>query len=194
MKANLNLILVILLISCSLGSRLRQRRRRLTEITLILVSSSNLAYENSKWKFDITFQKYQTAPSVGDTYSVSILRGDTAGSALCKVANATLLNCEVQGDNQVRSELIRINNVKTDGNNVTWKSLSEVYGIPMNVELTFIKAYDLEFSNNDWQFKIQVSGGDNYPVNTAVLVDVNSFQSNTFTYNKVCLLNNNILS
>ena len=196
MKANLNLILVILLISCSLGSRLRQRRRRLTEITLTFVSSSNLAYDtiNSKWKFDITYKKDQTAPSVGVTYSVSILRGDTAGSALCTVANATLLNCEVQGDNQVRSELIRINNVKTDGNEVTWKSLSEVYGIPMNVELTFIKAYDLKFSNNDWQFKIQVSGGDNYPENTAVLVDVNSFQSNTFTYNKVCLLNNNILS
>ena len=129
MKANLNLILVILLISCSLGSRLRQRRRRLTEITLTFVSSSNLAYDtiNSKWKFDITFQKYQTVPSVGDTYSVSILRGDTAGSALCTVANATLLNCEVQGDNQESSELIRINNVKTDGNEVTWKSLSEVY-------------------------------------------------------------------
>ena len=188
MKANLNLILVILLISCSLGSRLRQRRRRLTEITLTFVSSSNLAYDtiNSKWKFDITYNKYQTAPSVGDTYSVSILRGDTAGSALCTVASATLLNCEVQGDNQVSSELIRINNVKTDGNEVTWKSLSEVYGIPMNVELTFIKAYDLEFSNNKWQFKIQVSGGDNYPVNTAVLVDVNSFQGNTYTYNKIC--------
>ena len=101
MKANLNLILVILLISCSLGSRLRQRRRRLTEITLTFVSSSNLAYENSKWKFDITYKKDQTAPSEGGTYSVSILRGDTAGSALCTVANATLLNCEVQGDNQV---------------------------------------------------------------------------------------------
>ena len=59
MKANLNLILVILLISCALGSRLRQRRRRLTEITLTFVSSSNLAYDtiNSKWKFDITYKK-----------------------------------------------------------------------------------------------------------------------------------------
>ena len=105
----------------------------------------------------------------------------------------TLFNCIVEGDNHEITDLVMVS-PKADINDISvdWNDrLTSDDVIIRKAELTFLNAYDLEYSNREWNFKIAVKDDENLPENAKVNVDI--LLSNYGVTTATCSFKNHIL-
>ena len=99
------------------------------------------------------------------------------------IQDATLFNCIVEGDNHEITDLVFVS-PKADINDISieWGSrLTSDDVIIRKAELTFVNAYDLEYSNHKWIFKIKVKDDENLPEKAKVNIDLVNGANNGVT-------------
>ena len=126
---------------------------------------------NNKWEFKI---KPLDNIEFEDTQTLDILIDTNPGFANCGTSNG-LLNCEVDSDTQVNTQLIRLfHNTNYDGK-IQILSLNN-YGIPFNINLEYLKSYDLKYDGNNeyWSFTVNVKKTDNLiiPIDSTFSIDI----------------------
>ena len=94
-------------------------------IKLFYSKSSNLKFNGNKWTFDITLT--QSNLQNNQAITIDILINGNSGTAECKL-NGNVLNCEVQGNGQEATNILKIVNNKSN-TNFKW------YDIPDEVDL-----------------------------------------------------------
>ena len=98
--------------------------------------------------------------------------------------------CEIKSDNQNSNDLVYITK-EGEGASVIWKQnvLTTDQQIIRLAELTFVKAYELNYLNSKWSFKIQIE--EELPNQSLVAVDV---LYGTSAYSAICEYENKVLS
>ena len=177
---NLNLILVLFIISCITIQGSHLIGRRLTDptdpINLKFIKAFNLIFGiDSKWKFDINYEVVSNtpAPITGAVYTASILYKGNQSYASCTVVSNVLLNCVVNEQNQEKADLIQMNNVKNEAL-IQWQALTDIYNIPINATLNYEDSYSLTYGINtyNWQFRVKLMEKDILPENGVVTIDL----------------------
>ena len=124
-----------------------------------------LNYNSNKWSFKIE-TKDSITNDFGDSKTLDIFINGNPSLATCTKGSTKLINCEV--NNQKETDLIKlyIDNMDSEA---TLQLLSEKNdGIPFDIGLELIKAYDLEFDNlnEELSFKIQAKVVGDIPIPT----------------------------
>ena len=114
----------------------------------------DLKFQDNKWTFII--KPLGIIPFEG-TKQLDILINENQGLADCKINNDNLVVCEVNSDGIQNTDLIRLNTDNTNSETEIQMYYPENDGIPFNINLEFIQAYDLIFDNekDNWFFKIK---------------------------------------
>ena len=106
--------------------------------------------------------------------------------------SSSIYQCKVYGVGQEKTDLVYltpkadVNEISIDWNNY----LVDDEIISRNETLTFKKIYDLRYTDNTWNFKIDVENDGNLPQTAKVRVD---FAVDTNNYNKECTFKNHVL-
>ena len=162
----------------------------------------NLAFINGQWNYTIWLRDSNTALGSASTLitmnSRIISTDGTIHILFTKCfrisTEDTTFSCIVIGENQAKSDLVYTSKEKVNEANIqTSTTLYNNYiekQIIRNVELSLIKAYDLEYISHNWYFKIKVENDENLPVGCVVKVDIpdNSYNP-TCTYEIDHILN-----
>ena len=132
---------------------------------------------NNKWKFTI---KPKDNIEFEGSQTLDILIDEKAGFANC-VINNHLLNCEVNNENQNGLQLIQLyKNINYDGK-IQILNLDNL-GIPYNINLEFLKAYDLKYDTEieSWSFKInaKINNNINFHIGSTFSMDIKYDGSN----------------
>ena len=114
----------------------------------------DLKFESNKWKFII--KPLNIIPFEG-TKQMDILINDDPGYAKCNINNEGLVIFEVDSDGIKNTDLIRLYKDNTESETEIQMYNVQNDGIPFNINLEFIQAYDLIFDNEkqNWYFKIK---------------------------------------
>ena len=138
----------------------------------------DLKYETNKWKFII--KPLNITPFEG-TKELDILINEDSGYANCNINNDNLVICEVYSDEIKNTDLIRL--CKDNTESETEIKMYDVHndGIPFNINLEFIQAYDLIFDNEkkNWYFKIKAK------INNDIIIPDGSTFSTDIIYEKI---------
>jgi hypothetical protein len=130
----------------------------------------DLQFDSSKWKFKI---KPIEMPELDEAKSLSVVINEENGLANC-IINGNLLECEVDSSNQVNTQLIKLNKNYYSSDIVIKKMDSQ--GIPLKASLEYVKAYDLEYDNQEkkWTFFInaKVNSGTTIPNGSTFSTDI----------------------
>ena len=120
----------------------------------------DLKFESNKWKFIIKPAKVET---FSGTKKLDILINEEPGNANCYINGDSLLICEVDGDSQKDTDLIRLYEDNANSEAPIHIISMENDGIPFNINLEFIQIYDLKFDyeKQNWFFKIKAKVDDN---------------------------------
>lgn len=104
--------------------------------------------------------------------------------------------CKVIGENQEITDLVYVSNSPLNEISINWGTvLTSDDPISRKAELSFVKAHDLIYSNEDWKFKIDVKDDENMPENAIVWVTVKAFTTTSVQwYYKICTFNEHVLS
>lgn len=124
-----------------------------------------LKYDSNIWSFKIE-PKDSIYNDFGDSKTLDIFINGNPNLAICKKSSNKLINCEV--NNQKETDLIKLY-IDNNDSEATLQLLSEKNdGIPFDIELELIKAYDLEFDNlnEELSFKIQAKVVEDIPIPT----------------------------
>ena len=116
---------------------------------------------NNKWKFTI---KPKDNLEFTDAQTLDISIDGKSGFANC-APNAGSLICEVDSENQNNKQLIKLHkNLNYEGK-IQIMNL-ENFGIPFNINLNLLKAYDLQYDseNKNWSFKISTKKNNNIDI------------------------------
>ena len=106
--------------------------------------------------------------------------------------SSSIYQCKVYGVGQEKTDLVYltpkadVNEISIDWNNY----LVDDEIISRNETLTFKRIYDLSYTDNTWNFKIDVENDENLPQTAKVRVD---FAVDTNNYNKECTFKNHVL-
>jgi hypothetical protein len=158
-------------------------------------SAYNLEFIENKWNF---FFKGGASYAVNSiiTVNVKIVRGSSSTLSLANCiitgtsSSSNVYKCEIKSDNQNSNDLVYITK-EGEGASVIWKQniLTTDQQIIRLAELTFVKAYELNYLNSKWSFKIQIE--EELPNQSLVAVDV---LYGTSAYSAICEYENKVLS
>jgi hypothetical protein len=158
-------------------------------------SAYNLEFIENKWNF---FFKGGASYAVNSiiTVNVKIVKGSSSTLSLANCiitgtsSSSNVYKCEIKSDNQNSNDLVYITK-DGEGASVIWKQniLTTDQQIIRLAELTFVKAYDLNYLNSKWSFKIQIE--EELPNQSLVAVDV---LYGTSAYSAICEYENKVLS
>lgn len=178
--SNINLILLLISLANISGFNLFQYRlnkiRGLQEVTNAnLVEAINLSF-NSEWTFDI---KYSSTKLVRNTlYLTSILYKGEPSLAKCYVSSNDeyILNCLLNEEGQTQYDLIQINNALSQGANLNFQNLNNVYNIPINTTLKYEDSFSLTYTfisgnNRYYDFRVKIKK-EVLPENSVVNIDL----------------------
>ena len=132
----------------------------------------DLKFETNKWKFII--KPLNIMPFEG-TKQMDILINNDPGYAKCNINDDGLVLCEVDSDGIKNTDLIRLykDNIESETEIQMYNIQND--GIPFNINLEFIQAYDLIFDNEkqNWFFKIKAKVD-----NDDIIPDGSTFSTN----------------
>ena len=136
----------------------------------------DLKFDSNQWKFII--KPLNIMPFEG-TKQLDILINEDPGLANCNINNDNndnLLICVVDSNSQVNSDLIRLYDNKDSESPIQIIDMQND-GIPFNINLEFIQAYDLKFDRekDNWFFKIKAK-----IVDTIVIPEGSTFSTGFF--------------
>ena len=118
------------------------------------IEAKKLIYNDNKWKF-LIIVPYQTIP-IGTKSIVDILYNGALSSATCFSDDNSMLNCQVDKEEQEESDLVKIHYIKSERSTIKWSDLTKIYEIPIEKELTYINSYNLVYTSTKlWSFKIK---------------------------------------
>ena len=84
-----------------------------------------------------------------------------------------LYNCTVFGEKQDSTDLVYVTNSKENDVSVDWlKVITTDQLLVRKAELSFVKVYGLQYLNNNWNFKIDVTDDSSLPNGAKVYVDI----------------------
>ena len=84
-----------------------------------------------------------------------------------------LYNCTVFGKEQDSTDLVYVTNSKENDVSVDWlKVITTDQLLVRKAELSFVKVYGLQYLNNNWNFKIDVTDDSSLPNGAKVYVDI----------------------
>ena len=131
----------------------------------------DLFFDKDKWKFKIKSKNEQL--TFKEKKTLDILISGEYGLAKCDIENG-LLFCEVDSENQNKSQLIELN--KAYEGDIQLINIKHTY-IPMRIDLELIKAYNLEYfyDQREWSFDVECILDENQniiPKNSIFTVDI----------------------
>ena len=150
----------------------------------------NLTFINGQWNYNIWLRN--TTAALGSDSALITMNSKVDSHILFTKCFRTsksdfTFSCTVIGENQAKNDLVYTTKQTVNEANIqistTFPNSYVEKQILRNVELSLEKAYDLEFTNNKWKFKIKVGNDENLPLGSAVKVDISNNNYNpTCTY------------
>ena len=123
---------------------------------LYLDKAYDLTFDKS-WKFKIDVHGGLLPP--GSKIIVDIMNGNEYKSINCNSRDSNNIICDTQISDK-NTGLIKISEKRINPKSVEWLGQEEyeqnIYLIFLNVDIYFIRVYNLYFINNKWQFKIDI--------------------------------------
>ena len=118
--------------------------------------------ENNKWGF-LLITPYQLIP-VSTKSKVDIFYNQELSSATCYSNDNSMLECEVDKNEQIETDLVTIHYIKSQYSTIRWSNLTKVYEIPIEKELTYLNSFNLVYTSTRlWSFKIKFSEENIFP-------------------------------
>ena len=156
------------------------------ELNVLEVNNLRFDTINNKWSFQL---KLTEQYPINSNFIIDMKYNEENSTALCTFNSGYYLLCYPEVDNQDESDYFEISYNKIIGT-VTYSNSPTNLIIKFFAKLSFVKAYDLKFNENQkWEFKIEVSDSNLKNGKTAV-VDVKvGYTSST----ALCKMDNNIL-
>ena len=150
----------------------------------------NLTFINGQWNYNIWLRN--TTAALGSDSALITMNSKVDSHILFTKCFRTsksdfTFSCTVIGENQATNDLVYTTKQTVNEANIqistTFPNSYVEKQILRNAELSLEKAYDLEFTNNKWKFKIKVGNDENLPLGSAVKVDISNNNYNpTCTY------------
>ena len=160
----------------------------------------NLSLDGNKWKFylhssEINVEKEGYYYTINVLISKSSNDADISAKALCKTINyhsECTIEHNLSGEEEQQSNyLIYLSNDQTDATIIVKDdSLKQKKIISREINLNFGKAYDLQYTDRIWKFKIDITN-DGLREGLNVTIDLNT---GTYDYTGSCTHSNKILS
>ena len=158
-------------------------------------SAYDLEFIENKWNFFFKGGETYAVNSI-TTVNVKMVRGSSSTLSLANCiitstsSTSSVYKCEVESDNQNSNDLVYITK-EGEGASVIWKQniLTTDQQIIRLAELTFVKAYDLNYLDSKWYFKIKIE--EDLPNQCLLAVDV---LYGTNAYSAICDYENRVLS
>ena len=156
---------------------------------------NNLKYDrtNKKWSFEMNLNSksyyYYNYP-LNSKVKIDLIYEKNRTTATCTFKDNFNYKfiCIPNVENQLETDYFEINKGKKEGT-VTFSNNEDNLIILFSSKFTFIKAYDLTFNNNHWQFKLKVSNY-NLPEKRSTMID---FIENKSYKTAICTMANGIL-
>lgn len=128
--------------------------------------------QKNKWEFLIIIP-YQLIP-VSTKSIVDILYKQELSSATCYSNDNSMLECEVDKEEQSETDLVKIHSRMSEYSTIKWSNLTNSYSIPIEKELTYSNSYDLVYTSNKmWSFIIKFPEEDIFPsIEAIVTIDI----------------------
>ena len=161
-------------------------------VNIFYENSFNLYFDNDIWIFILNVRNYtNNYRNLGISIGIKYGEDQKEGVAYClpKSNDSNLFDCEAFYENQNENDLIIIYGGSSDVS-VTWLNSFIEKKITSSAQLNFSKAYDLEYSDDKWHFKIEVD--NNLPNGSKLIVDI--LYDEIYNDTATCIYNNTILS
>ena len=137
----------------------------------------DLKFDSNIWKFKI---KPKTNINFSGSKTFGVLIGGKDILANCIINNG-VLECSINSAGQDKTQLVKLNKINDYKGQIQIMNF-ENEGIPFNINLEFVNAYDLEYDymdNEEWSFRINVKNIYNtyIPIGSTFSVDI-SYDNN----------------
>ena len=157
--------------------------------SLYLLKAYDLTFENS-WKFKIDVNGGLLPP--GAKVIIEIMNGNKQKSINCNSRDSNNIICDTQISDK-NAGLIKISETRNDPKSVEWLGKDQydqhIYLIYLNIDIYFIRVYNLIFVDKKWQFSIYT---DEHIINGSKLsVDI---LYGDLEATATCFSNNNVLT
>ena len=134
------------------------------------IEAKKLIFNENKWHF-LIIVPYQSIP-IATKSIVDILYNGALSSATCFSDDNSILDCQVDKEEQDESDLVKIHYIKSDKSTLQWSDLTKIYEIPIDKELKYINSYSLVYTSTKlWSFKIKYLETI-LPENALVTIDI----------------------
>ena len=159
--------------------------------SLSFTKGYNLLFNlNNKWEFLIDFSR-EILP-IGSKCIIDILYNSISSTATCYSTSNYTLKCYPDKEEQSKFDLVKINYLKSEESTITWTDLTNIYEIPINKKIKYIRLYDLTYLEKKWKFKILLNE-NSLPENALIKVDilytVDKIESSANCYHSNSILN-----
>ena len=137
---------------------------------LNFVSVDQLQFLNNKWQFKLKTSSYPEKYKI----IVDILYDGQSSTATCvkDPSNSELKLCTVDNENQSKSSLVQLSNIKSAKSTITWNSLGSNKDIIIYDALNVNSVKGRAYENTKWSFKMILQSCD-LPLKSNVKIDLN---------------------